>query len=182
MCSARRTVGSMAQEKGSRERCRSWTVLHAQCTSTLYSAFPISQGNAEALERWGGKTKHRLISYFLSNTSAKNYRNRIVYVKSTASQRWDVFETWCISNSQRNVATRFRCGWIFSDTCIRNLGCWVRSWVSFCNRSAFDKVTYIMREYVWFTIVNDWGFHNTNSLKRTMLQTVASSNQRDRMI
>jgi len=34
---------------------------------------------------------HRLISYFLSNTSAKNYRNRIVYVKTIASQGWDVF-------------------------------------------------------------------------------------------
>jgi len=32
-----------------------------------------------------------MISYFLSNTSSKNYRNRIVYVKITASRRWDVF-------------------------------------------------------------------------------------------
>jgi len=37
------------------------------------------------------KTKHSLISYFLSNTSAKNYHNRIMYVKVVASQRWDVF-------------------------------------------------------------------------------------------
>jgi len=95
MRSDRRTVGSMAEEKGSRERCRSWTVLHAQCTSTLSSVFPLSQGNAQALERWVGKTKHCLISYFLSNISAKNYRNRTVYVKTTASQRWDVFETRC---------------------------------------------------------------------------------------
>ena len=49
--------GGMVQEKGSRERCSSWTVLHAQCTSALSSGFPISQGNAEALDRWGGKTK-----------------------------------------------------------------------------------------------------------------------------
>ena len=42
--------------------------------------------NAESLDRWGGKTKDRLISYFLSNTSAKKYYNRIVYVKSIASQ------------------------------------------------------------------------------------------------
>jgi len=62
-----------------------------QCTSALSSGFPISQGSAEALERWVGKTKHHLISYFLRNTSAKNYRNQIVYVKTTASQRWDVF-------------------------------------------------------------------------------------------
>jgi len=33
----------------------SWTVLHAQCTSMLSSGFPLSQGNAEALDRWGGK-------------------------------------------------------------------------------------------------------------------------------
>jgi len=79
------------QEKGSREHCRRWTMLHEQCTTALSSEFPISQGNAEALERWGGKTKHRLISYFLSNTSAKNYHNRSVCVKIIASQRRDVF-------------------------------------------------------------------------------------------
>jgi len=32
-----------------------------------------------------------MISYFLSNTSAKNYRNRIVCVKIIASLRWYVF-------------------------------------------------------------------------------------------
>jgi len=41
----------MVQTKGSRERCSSWTVLHAQCTSALSSGFPPSQGNAEALDR-----------------------------------------------------------------------------------------------------------------------------------
>ena len=33
------------------------------------------------------------ISYFLSNSSAKSYRSRVVYVKIIASQRWGVFET-----------------------------------------------------------------------------------------
>jgi len=47
--------GGMVQEKGSRQRCRSWTVLHVQSTSALSSGFPLSQGNANALERWGGK-------------------------------------------------------------------------------------------------------------------------------
>ena len=39
-----------------------------------------------------------MISYFLSNISAENYRNRIVivYVKIIASRKWDVFETRCI--------------------------------------------------------------------------------------
>jgi len=32
-----------------------------------------------------------LISYFLRNTSAKNYHNRILYVKIVVSQRWAVF-------------------------------------------------------------------------------------------
>ena len=66
------------------------------------SGFPVSQGSAEPLDRWGGKTKHRLIFYFLSNTSAKNYRNPVVYIKIIASQRWDFFETQCkciINNS-----------------------------------------------------------------------------------
>jgi len=80
----------MVQEKGSRERCSSCTELHAQTTTALSSGFPLSQGNAD---RWSRRTKHRLISYFLSNTCAKNYRNRFVYVKIIASQMWDVFET-----------------------------------------------------------------------------------------
>ena len=37
------------------------------------------------------KTKHDLISYFLTNTSAKPYRNRIVCVTIIASERRDVF-------------------------------------------------------------------------------------------
>ena len=88
-------VGGMVQEKGSRKRSGSWTALHEQCTSALSSGFPLSQGNAEALDRWGGKTKHRLISYFLSNTSAKNYHHWFVYVKIIASERWDIFQTQC---------------------------------------------------------------------------------------
>ena len=44
-------VGGVVQENGSRERCSSWTVLHAQCISPLSSGFPLLQGNAEALDR-----------------------------------------------------------------------------------------------------------------------------------
>jgi len=91
MRSARSCWKGMVQEKGSRERCGSLTVLHAQRTTALSSGFPVSQGNAEALERWGGKAKHRLISYFLGNSSAKKLRNRIVYINIIASQRWKVF-------------------------------------------------------------------------------------------
>jgi len=104
MRSARGCWGGLVQEKRSRERCRSWTVLHAQCTSGLSSGFPVSQGNAEALDRWGGIAKHRLISLFVSNTSAKNCHNRIVYVKIIASQRWDVFwETVYVLRRRRLV-------------------------------------------------------------------------------
>jgi len=86
-----RLLGGMVYDKQSRQRRRSWTLLHAQCTSVLPAEFPIPQGNAEALDRWGGKTKHCLISYFLSDTSAKNYRNRIVYVKIIANQSGTFF-------------------------------------------------------------------------------------------
>ena len=41
----------MVRKKGSRERCSSWTVLHPQCTSALFSGFPLLQGNEEALDR-----------------------------------------------------------------------------------------------------------------------------------
>jgi len=83
-----------------RKEVESATVIGLCCThkalvSALSSGFPISQGNAETLDRRGGKAKYRLISYFLTNTSAKNYRNRIVYIKIIVSQRWDVFETQC---------------------------------------------------------------------------------------
>ena len=61
-----------------------------QCTSALSSGFPLSQSNAEALDNRDGKEKHRLISYFLGNISAKNC-NRIAYVKIIASHMWDVF-------------------------------------------------------------------------------------------
>jgi len=61
------------------------------------SGFPVSQGSAEPLDRWGGKTKHHLISYFLSNIFAKNYCNQIVYVKIIASQGETFFETQCAS-------------------------------------------------------------------------------------
>jgi len=70
------------------------SVLHAQCTSAVSSGFPISQGNAGALDRGDrGNGKTKLISYLISNTSAKNYPNRLMDIKIIASQRWDVFET-----------------------------------------------------------------------------------------
>jgi len=94
-CAQFGTVGGIVQEKESREHCSSWTVLYTQCTSVLSSGFPLLQGNSKALDRWGGKMKHHLIFYFLKNTSAKNYHNRVMYVKIIASQRWDFFETQC---------------------------------------------------------------------------------------
>jgi len=124
MGSARRAVGGMVQEKGSRDRCRSWTMLHAQCTCALSSGFPISQGNAETLERWGGKTKLQLISYFISNTSAKNCPNRIVYVKTRASQKWDVFETRRRKPSESFNRRRCAIYWCW-QTAVKNY--WVRN-------------------------------------------------------
>jgi len=61
-----------------------------QWKDTIF-VFPVSPGSAEAQVRWSGKMKYILIAYFLGNTRAKNYHNRMVYVKIIASQRWDVF-------------------------------------------------------------------------------------------
>jgi len=53
--------------------------------------FSVSPGSAEALAKWGGKTKNILIAYFLCNVFTKNYRNRFICVEVIAKQRWDVF-------------------------------------------------------------------------------------------
>jgi len=46
-------LDGMVQEKGSRERCSTCTVLHAQCSAPvcLCSGFSLYQGNAEALDQ-----------------------------------------------------------------------------------------------------------------------------------
>jgi len=46
-----RAVRGMVQEKGSRQRCSSWTVLRTQRASALFSGLPLLQGNAEELNR-----------------------------------------------------------------------------------------------------------------------------------
>jgi len=42
-----------------------------------------------------GKITHLIIAYFLSNTSAKNYRNEFMSVRVIARQNTDIFETQC---------------------------------------------------------------------------------------
>ena len=74
------------------------------CQMTLLSSgFPPSQGNAEALDRWGRKTKHHLISYFLSN-STKNYRNWIMYVRLYQVKGGTYFQTQCIVCQPRRMS------------------------------------------------------------------------------
>jgi len=41
----------------------------------------VSPGSAETLVRRGGIANHHLIAYYLSNISAKNYRNRFMCVE-----------------------------------------------------------------------------------------------------
>jgi len=94
-------------------------VLLAQSTSTLSSRFLFSQGNAEVIDKGGGKTKHRLISYFISNTSAKNYCNRIVYVKTIASQRWDDFLRHSVTVTDYLLKVTYTTLWILEER--RNL-------------------------------------------------------------
>jgi len=47
---------------------------------TRYLGF-VSPGNAETLVRSGGITDHHLLAYSFSNSSAKNYENRLMSVE-----------------------------------------------------------------------------------------------------
>jgi len=70
--------GGMFQDKGGRDRCSSWTVLHTQSTSALSSGFPLSHGNAEALEV-GNKASS---DFLLSQKSSRSDRVCQDYSKS----------------------------------------------------------------------------------------------------
>jgi len=60
------------------------------------SVFSVSQGSVEALIRWGGKVWQRMIACFLSNISAKNYKNPSMLSRVIAQNVGDVFfETQC---------------------------------------------------------------------------------------
>jgi len=53
-----------------------------------------------------------MISYFLNNTSAKNYHNRVVYVKIIASQRWDVFLRHSVICTPSERAAKQKFAWL----------------------------------------------------------------------
>ena len=116
------------------EGCRSWTMLHAHSAPVrcllgfIFRKFTfaisspdeflsISQSNAEELDRRAGKTKHCLISYFLSNASAKNYRNRIVY--GQIYRKWKVWrfsETQCRTQCLNGDFRQFQGAIAFSES------------------------------------------------------------------
>jgi len=50
-----------------------------------FSAF-FSPDSAEAIVRSGGKIKYYLAAYFFSNSPAKNYQSRLMYVEVAVSQ------------------------------------------------------------------------------------------------
>jgi len=55
----------------------------------------VSLGSAKTLVRRGGIINHHSIAYSLSNISAKNYRNRLMWVESIVCNISVVFETHC---------------------------------------------------------------------------------------
>ena len=56
-----------------------------------FSVFSVLQGSVEALIRWGGKVYHLLIACFLSNISAKYYKNPTMLSRVIAKNIGDVF-------------------------------------------------------------------------------------------
>jgi len=76
------------QEDSAQVHCVCNTVqLSEKCD---FSCFPVLPGSAEAHVIWGACWWHSK-AYFLGNICVKNCRNRTVYIKIIASQRWDVF-------------------------------------------------------------------------------------------
>jgi len=53
----------------------------ATVTEKTISGVHVSPGSAETLVRRGGITNHFSVVYFLSNISAKNYQNRLMFVE-----------------------------------------------------------------------------------------------------
>ena len=68
-----------------------WQCTGLQHLSENAIVFPLLPGSAEAQVIWGGN--------FIGDISAKKYQNPFTCVKVIASQRWDVFETWCICSA-----------------------------------------------------------------------------------
>jgi len=65
-----------------------------------YFRVHVSLGSAETLVRRGGIINHHSIAYSLSNISAKNYRNRLMWVESIVCNISVVFfGTQCSSSS-----------------------------------------------------------------------------------
>jgi len=57
----------------------------------------ISQGKVVALDRWGGKCNHLLMTHRLTTNYAKNYCNRTLIVKVIVENVVTCFlGTWCI--------------------------------------------------------------------------------------
>jgi len=48
----------------------------------------------KCLVRWGRKMEYHSTAHFLSNISVKNYQNLLMYIKLTASHRWDESNTY----------------------------------------------------------------------------------------
>ena len=78
-------------------------VTQSNWVKVWFSCFPVLLCSAEAQVISGGIVRRLLIAYFIGNISAKKYRNPFMCVKVIASQRWDVFETWCSNQYEKDT-------------------------------------------------------------------------------
>ena len=87
-----RAVGGMIQEKGSRECCRSWTVLHAQSTTVLSSGFLFC-----TVMQWGEVGKQSIVRFltFLVTLLPKIIIIRLCMSKLQQVKGGTFFETHC---------------------------------------------------------------------------------------
>ena len=107
-----------------------WTrgkaVIQHLSENLQFSCLRVSPGGAEALVRWGGKIKYCLTAYLLSNISAKNYQNQLLYVKVTASQSSVVFWDTSVAHWDVGEDTRiFRSLGAVSVPCLLTCQLWI---------------------------------------------------------
>jgi len=86
---------SFFEEDSAHVHCACHTV---QLSEKMWcSCFPVLPGSTKTQVIWGGIVKQLLIVYFIRDIFAIKYQNPFMCVKVIARQRWDVFETRCIT-------------------------------------------------------------------------------------
>jgi len=118
----------------------------------------VSLGSAEILVRRGGIINHHSIAYSLSNISAKNYRNRLMWDESIVCNISVVFLRHSVLNQLKSSHARF----LSSTLCSQSICCF---------RIQFT-VTHCIRRILIHGEMSPFSFtkHSTNALSHLFIR------------